>query len=67
MVVNEDFRGKGIGGELLEHVEQMSIARESTRIILLSSATRIEAYKFFNKNGYNGTISKGFKKYIPIN
>ncbi len=51
----------------MEHVEQMSIARESTRIILLSSATRTEAHKFFDKNGYNGTISKGFKKYIPIN
>ncbi|PGC99012.1 GNAT family N-acetyltransferase, partial [Bacillus toyonensis] len=24
-------------------------------------------HKFFTKNGYNGTISKGFKKYIPIN
>ncbi|PGG81196.1 GNAT family N-acetyltransferase, partial [Bacillus toyonensis] len=23
-------------------------------------------HKFFTKNGYNGTISKGFKKYIPI-
>lgn len=67
VVVNEDFRGKGIGRKLLEHVEQMSIARESTRIILLSSATRTEAHKFFDKNGYNGTRSKGFKKYIPIN
>ncbi|MED3090657.1 GNAT family N-acetyltransferase, partial [Bacillus toyonensis] len=36
-------------------------------IILLSSAARIKAHKFFTKNGYNGTISKGFKKYIPIN
>ncbi|PEJ24879.1 N-acetyltransferase [Bacillus pseudomycoides] len=67
MIVNEDFRGNGIGEKLLKHVEQISIARGSTRIILLSSTTRIEAHKFFAKNGYDGTISKGFKKYIPIN
>lgn len=67
VIVNEDFRGNGIGEKLLKHVEEISIARESTRIILLSSATRIKAHKFFTKNGYNGTISKGFKKYIPIN
>ncbi|WP_242221340.1 GNAT family N-acetyltransferase [Bacillus cereus group sp. BfR-BA-01380] len=66
VIVNEEFRGNGIGEKLLKHVEQLSIARESTRIILLSSATRIEAHKFFTENGYNGTISKGFKKYIPI-
>ncbi|MEI4801866.1 GNAT family N-acetyltransferase [Bacillus sp. NPDC077411] len=66
VIVNEEFRGNGIGEKLLKHVEQLSIARESTRIILLSSATRVEAHKFFTKNGYNGTISKGFKKYIPI-
>ncbi|WP_257129297.1 GNAT family N-acetyltransferase [Bacillus toyonensis] len=67
VIVNEDFRGNGIGEKLLKHVEEISIARGSTRIILLSSATRIKAHKFFTKNGYNGTISKGFKKYIPIN
>ncbi|MDA1763231.1 GNAT family N-acetyltransferase [Bacillus cereus] len=67
VIVNEDFRGNGIGEKLLKHVEEISIARGSTRIILLSCATRIKAHKFFTKNGYNGTISKGFKKYIPIN
>ena len=67
VIVNEDFRGNGIGEKLLKHVEEISIARGSTRIIFLSSATRIKAHKFFTKNGYNGTISKGFKKYIQIN
>lgn len=67
VIVNEDFRGNGIGEKLLKHVEQISIARGSTRVILLSSATRIKAHKFFTKNGYNGTRSKGFKKYISIN
>lgn len=66
MIVGENFRGNGIGEKLLKHAEELSIANESTRIILLSTASRVEAHKFFTKNGYNGTISKGFKKYIPI-
>lgn len=58
VIVNEDFRGNGIGEKLLKHVEQISIARGFTRIILLSSATKIKAHKFFTKNGHNGTISR---------
>ncbi|WP_195694736.1 GNAT family N-acetyltransferase [Priestia megaterium] len=66
VIVSEGYRGKGIGEKLLKHVEKVSIGRESTRIVLLSSVARTEAHKFFTKNGYDGTISKGFKKYIPI-
>lgn len=66
VIVGEGYRGKGIGEKLLKHVEKVSIGRESTRIVLLSSVARTEAHKFFTKNGYDGTISKGFKKYIPI-
>ncbi len=29
VIVNEDFRGNGIGEKLLKHVEQISIARRS--------------------------------------
>ncbi|CAH1226848.1 hypothetical protein PAECIP111891_06012 [Paenibacillus allorhizoplanae] len=66
VIVNKDFRGNGIGKRLLEHVEQLCISRGCTKIMLLSSANRIEAHEFFMKNGYSGTVSKGFKKYIPI-
>ncbi|GAB1786473.1 GNAT family N-acetyltransferase [Priestia megaterium] len=66
VIVGEGYRGEGVGKKLLKHVEKVSIIRESTRIILLSSVARTEAHKFFTNNGYDGTISKGFKKYIPI-
>ena len=66
IIVNTAFRGNGIGKRLLEHVEQMCILKGCTKIMLLSSASRIEAHEFFEKNGFNGTVSKGFKKYIPI-
>lgn len=66
IIVNTVFRGNGIGKRLLEHVEQMCVLKGCTKIMLLSSANRIEAHEFFEKNGFNGTVSKGFKKYIPI-
>lgn len=66
IIVDEGFRGSGIGKKLLKHVEQLSTVKKSTRIVFLSSVTRIKAHEFFANNGYDGTISKGFKKYIPI-
>jgi GNAT superfamily N-acetyltransferase len=66
VIVDEDYRGNGIGEKLLKHVEKVAIARESTQIVLLSSLARTEAHKFFTNNGYDGTISRGFKKYISI-
>lgn len=66
VIVDKNLRGTGIGNKLLEHVEQLCISKACTKIMLLSSANRIEAHSFFTKNGYSGTVSKGFKKYIPI-
>lgn len=64
--VIEDARGKGIGSSLMKHVEDFCISKHCTRISLMSSAHRLEAHKFFERRGYNGTISKTFKKYIRV-
>jgi ribosomal protein S18 acetylase RimI-like enzyme len=66
IIVNPAFRGNGIGKSLLAHVEQLCVLRGCTKIMLLSSASRVEAHEFFKKNGFNGSVSRGFKKYIPI-
>lgn len=66
LIIAEEFRGQGLGRELLNHVEQFCMNRNCTKMMLMSSTKRIEAHNFFEKLGYNGTISKGFKKYIRI-
>lgn len=66
LIIAEEFRGQGLGRELLHHVEQFCMNRNCTKMMLVSSTKRIEAHNFFEKLGYNGTISKGFKKYIRI-
>jgi hypothetical protein len=30
----------------------------------LSNSFRLDAHRFFEANGYNGIVSKGFKKYL---
>lgn len=65
--VLEEARGKGVGSSLLRHIEEVCISKHCTRICLMSNAQRTDAHRFFESNGYNGTTSKAFKKYIRVN
>jgi N-acetylglutamate synthase-like GNAT family acetyltransferase len=64
IIVQDSVRGRGIGKKLLEHIEHECRKLHCTKIMLLSNINRIEAHEFFEKNGYDGTVSKGFKKYL---
>ena len=66
LIVTAGARGKGIGGKLLGYVEDVAVARGCTKIMLLSTASREAAHAFFTRRGYNGEISRGFKKYLPL-
>ncbi|KRE59867.1 GNAT family N-acetyltransferase [Paenibacillus sp. Soil750] len=64
VIVHENHRCKHIGSALLQHVEAYCISIDCHKIMLLSNAKRERAHMFFEKEGYNGSISKGFKKYL---
>lgn len=64
MIVDTKVRHKGIGKKLLLHIDEICKEINCTKIMLLSNSKRIEAHRFFQDNGYNGSISKGFKKYL---
>ncbi|MDF2937356.1 MAG: hypothetical protein K0Q90_2729 [Paenibacillaceae bacterium] len=64
VIVHDDHRGKSIGHQLFRHVEAYCNSIHCHRIMLLSKATRIRAHQFFEREGYDGQISKGFKKYL---
>ena len=42
-------------------MEQMCVLKGCTKIMLLISESIIKAREFFEKNGFDGTVSKGFK------
>jgi GNAT superfamily N-acetyltransferase len=67
IIVLERWRGRGIGAKLLDYVDELCAAKSCTKCMLLSNNNRVEAHRFFEQKGYNGTLSKGFKKYFKIN
>jgi N-acetylglutamate synthase-like GNAT family acetyltransferase len=64
IVVDDTLRGKGIGKALLDHIDHVCRELNCSKIMLLSNSFRLDAHRFFEANGYNGTVSKGFKKYL---
>jgi N-acetylglutamate synthase-like GNAT family acetyltransferase len=64
IVVHESHRSKNIGRELLQYVEDYCKSIDCHKIMLLSNAMRNRAHHFFEREGYSGSVSKGFKKYL---
>jgi N-acetylglutamate synthase-like GNAT family acetyltransferase len=63
VVVDESLRGQGIGGRLFEQIEELCRIRDCSKIMLLSSATRESAHRFFGQQGYFSSNKRGFVKY----
>lgn len=65
VVVLEGQRRKGVGRSLLQHVEDIAVRVECTKIMLLSSSYRTDAHTFFVRVGFTAEKKKGFVKYLP--
>jgi GNAT superfamily N-acetyltransferase len=64
IVVHEEHRSNQIGRKLLQHVEDYCRSTDCHKIMLLSHSARHRAHQFFEREGYSGSVSKGFKKYL---
>ncbi|MGA3247715.1 MAG: GNAT family N-acetyltransferase [Paraburkholderia sp.] len=63
LVVDKAYRGQGFGFVLLRTVEQFCLSQNCSKMMLLSSATRAEAHRFFERFGFRSDLKKGFLKY----
>jgi N-acetylglutamate synthase-like GNAT family acetyltransferase len=63
VVVDEAFRGKGIGSCLLAYVEEVCRTRDCSKIMLMSTSTRESAHRFFEQQGFLSANKRGFIKY----
>jgi N-acetylglutamate synthase-like GNAT family acetyltransferase len=63
VVVTVALRGRGVGRILLAHIEQMAIAHDCTKLMLLSSQTRHDAHAFFRRCGFTSDTKHAFVKY----
>ena len=61
LVVDENFRGNGVGRRLVETAEEWAWGRDCTRIELTSGDQRSRAHQFYQALGY-GVESKRFIK-----
>jgi N-acetylglutamate synthase-like GNAT family acetyltransferase len=64
IIVHENYRSKYIGQKLLKYAEDYCGELNCHRIMLLSNSTRKRAHQFFKREGYDGLVSKAFKKYL---
>jgi N-acetylglutamate synthase-like GNAT family acetyltransferase len=64
VVVEASLRGAGAGRALMEAVEREARAARCTKLMLLSSAFRTDAHRFFARLGYDGEKKRGFIKYL---
>jgi GNAT superfamily N-acetyltransferase len=63
IVVDQAFRGQGLGTVLLRHIENECITRDCSKVMLLSASERSQAHRFFEGCGFAGSKKKGFVKY----
>ncbi|WP_350030099.1 GNAT family N-acetyltransferase [Caballeronia sp. AZ7_KS35] len=63
LVVHRDFRGTGIGQALLREAERFCQASDCSKMMLLSSETRRDAHRFFERAGFRADSKRGFVKY----
>lgn len=63
VVVEEALRGEGIGSRLFLEVEELCRQRDCSKIMLLSSSSREQAHRFFERQGYDAANKRGFVKY----
>ncbi|GIN37196.1 MULTISPECIES: GNAT family N-acetyltransferase [Heyndrickxia] len=64
IIVHENHRNRKIGQQLLQYVEEYCRSINCHRIMLLSNSQRLRAHQFFEREGYDSSVCKGFKKYF---
>lgn len=55
MVVEEDFRGRGIGAALVRAAEQALVAQGCQLVEVTSNLARADAHRFYERLGYDRT------------
>jgi len=63
VMVTQAMRGRGIGRQLLAHVEQLATGHDCTKLMLLSSTAREPAHAFFRCCGFTSDTKHAFVKY----
>jgi Acetyltransferases len=62
MIVDSNYRKRGIGKMLLEELEKQAKIKECSQIILVTDTEREAACRLYESMGFHPTFNKGYKK-----
>jgi GNAT superfamily N-acetyltransferase len=62
MIVDKNYRNKGVGKALISELEKMATKRGCTQVIFVTERNRVDAIKFYESVGYSSETHIGFKK-----
>jgi GNAT superfamily N-acetyltransferase len=62
MIVDKEYRNRGVGKALMSELEKIAVEKTCTQIILVTETNRIDACKFYESKGYSPNIHTGYKK-----
>ena len=63
VIVDIAARGVGVGTALFKAIETFCVSTNCSKIMLLSSSQRLDSHVFFEKQGFKGSVKRGFVKY----
>jgi ribosomal protein S18 acetylase RimI-like enzyme len=62
MIVDKNYRNKGVGQALISELEKIAILRGCSQIIFVTERDRFDAIKFYESAGFSSQTHIGFKK-----
>ncbi len=62
MIVDKNYRNKGVGKALVLELEKIATQRGCSQVIFVTERDRVDAVKFYESVGYSSQTHIGFKK-----
>ena len=62
MIVDKNYRNRGVGKALVSELERIAANRDCSQIIFVTERNRVDAVKFYESAGYSSETHVGFKK-----
>lgn len=63
LIVDPRYRRQGIARALFKALDDAVVARNATKLMLLSGVERVEAHQFFEELGFSGVRKRAFVRY----
>lgn len=63
IVISPEARNQGLGTYMLAKIERICFEKDCSKLMLLSSANRVQAHGFFRSIGFSENKKTGFIKY----